>query len=50
MASDFVGTNSEHHSLDSVNLVTKDEFLGYSFRLYNRLELLSKIRILSRIS
>ena len=42
MASDFVGTSSEHYSLDNVNLVTKDEFLDYSFRLYNRLENLSK--------
>jgi hypothetical protein len=42
MASDFVGTSSERHSLDNINLITKDEFLDYSFRLYNRLELLSK--------
>ncbi|CAF0758988.1 unnamed protein product [Adineta steineri] len=42
MASDFVGTSGERHSLDNLNLVTKEEFLDYSFRLYNRLELLSK--------
>ncbi|CAF2317016.1 unnamed protein product [Rotaria sp. Silwood2] len=42
MATDFIGTGGELHSLDNVNLVTKDEFLDYSFRLYNRLELLSK--------
>ncbi|CAF1184291.1 unnamed protein product [Rotaria sordida] len=42
MATDFIGTSGERHSLDNVNLITKDEFLDYSFRLYNRLELLSK--------
>jgi len=42
MASDFVGTSGERHSLDNINLVSKDEFLDYSFRLYNRLDLLSK--------
>ncbi len=42
MASDFIGTGGERHSLDNINLVTKEEFIDYSFRLYNRLELLSK--------
>lgn len=42
MASDFIGATGERHSLDNLNLVTKEEFLDYSFRLYNRLELLSK--------
>jgi hypothetical protein len=42
MASDFIGTGGERNSLDNVNLITKEEFLDYSFRLYNRLELLSK--------
>ena len=42
MASDFVGTSGERHSLDNINLISKDEFFDYSFRLYNRLELLSK--------
>ena len=42
MASDFIGTSGERHSLDNINLVSKEEFLDYSFRLYNRLELLSK--------
>jgi len=42
MASDLIGTSSERHSLDNVNLISKEEFLDYSFHLYNRLELLSK--------
>ncbi|CAF0728992.1 unnamed protein product [Rotaria sp. Silwood1] len=42
MATDFIGTSGERHSLDNTNLITKDEFLDYSFRLYNRLDLLSK--------
>lgn len=42
MASDFIGTGGERNSLDNINLVTKEEFLDYSFRLYNRLELVSK--------
>lgn len=42
MASDFIGTSGERHSLDNLNLISKEEFLDYSFRLYNRLELLSK--------
>ena len=42
MASDFVGASGERNSLDNVNLLKKEEFLDYSFRLYNRLELLSK--------
>ncbi|CAF1642922.1 unnamed protein product [Rotaria magnacalcarata] len=42
MATDFIGTSGEKDSLDNVNLVNKEEFLNYSFRLYNRLELLSK--------
>ena len=42
MASDFIGTGGERHSLDNINLISKEEFLDYSFRLYNRLDLLSK--------
>ncbi len=42
MASDFIGTSGERQSLDNINLLTKDEFLDYSFRLHNRLDLLSK--------
>jgi hypothetical protein len=42
MVSDFIGAGGDLHSLDNINLVTKDEFFDYSFRLYNRLELLSK--------
>jgi hypothetical protein len=42
MVSDFLGGAGGHQSLDNVNLVSKEEFLDYSFRLYNRLELLSK--------
>ena len=42
MVSDFIGATGERHSLDNLNLLTKEEFLDYSFRLYNRLELLSK--------
>ena len=42
MVSDFVGTTGERHSLDNLNLISKEEFTDYSFRLYNRLELLSK--------
>lgn len=42
MASDFIGTSGERNSLDNVNLVSKEEFVDYSFRLYNRLNLLSK--------
>lgn len=42
MATDFIGTGGEKNSLDNINLVTKEEFLDYSFRLYNRLEILSK--------
>ena len=42
MASDFIGATGERQSLDYVSLVTKEEFLDYSFRLYNRMELLSK--------
>jgi hypothetical protein len=42
MASDFIGTSGEVNSLDNLNLQTKEEFLDYSFRLYNRLDLLSK--------
>jgi len=42
MASDFIGAGGERNSLDNINLITKEEFLDYSFRLYNRLELLSK--------
>lgn len=42
MASDFIGTSGEKNSLNNLNLVTKEEFLDYSFRLYNRLEILSK--------
>ncbi|UJR25444.1 hypothetical protein I4U23_006791 [Adineta vaga] len=42
MASDFLGASGERNSLDNINLVTKQEFLDYSFRLYNRLDLLSK--------
>jgi hypothetical protein len=42
MVSDFVGASGERHSLDNLNLQTKEEFLDYSFRLYNRLELVSK--------
>lgn len=42
MASDFIDATGERHSLDNLNLVTKEEFIDYSFRLYNRLELLSK--------
>ena len=42
MVSDFISATGERHSLDNLNLLTKEEFLDYSFRLYNRLELLSK--------
>jgi len=42
MVSDFVSAPGERNSLDNINLVKKEEFLDYSFRLYNRLELLSK--------
>jgi len=42
MVSDFIGANSDRQSLDNINLVSKEEFLDYSFRLHNRLELLSK--------
>ena len=42
MVSDFVGASGERHSLDNLNLISKEEFTDYSFRLYNRLELLSK--------
>ncbi|CAF1279977.1 unnamed protein product [Adineta ricciae] len=42
MASDFIGAGGERNSLDNINLVTEEEFRDYSFRLYNRLNLLSK--------
>ena len=42
MAADFLNPNGERQSLDNINLVSKEEFLDYSFRLFNRLELLSK--------
>ena len=41
MVSDFISADGEK-SLDNINLVTEDEFRDYSFRLYNRLQLLSK--------
>ncbi|CAF1037626.1 unnamed protein product [Rotaria sp. Silwood1] len=42
MVSELVEKDGEHHTLDDLNLLTKEEFLNYSFRLYNRLETLSK--------
>ncbi|CAF0852290.1 unnamed protein product [Rotaria sordida] len=42
MASELVENNDEYHTLDDFNLLTKEEFLNYSFRLHNRLETLSK--------
>jgi hypothetical protein len=42
MAAELVGTRGERQSLDNINLVSKEEFEDYSFRLYNRLEILSK--------
>ena len=42
MVSDFIGASGERHSLDNLNLQSKEDFVDYSFRLYNRLSLLSK--------
>lgn len=42
MAAELVESNGEHLSLDHLTLVTKEEFLNYSFRLNHRLEHLSK--------
>ena len=42
MVSEFIGANGDRQSLNNINLVTKEEFFDYSFRLHNRLELLSK--------
>lgn len=42
MATDLLGTGHARQSLDNLNLISKEEFIDYSFRLYNRLELLSK--------
>ncbi|CAF2425462.1 unnamed protein product [Rotaria sp. Silwood2] len=41
MVSELIEKNGEHHTLDDLNLLTREEFLNYSFRLYNRLETLS---------
>lgn len=41
MVSDFISAGGEK-SLDNINLVTEEEFRDYSFRLHNRLQLLSK--------
>lgn len=42
MAADLLNPSGERQTLDNINLVSREEFLDYSFRLYNRLELLAK--------
>jgi hypothetical protein len=42
MVEELVDKDGEHHSLDNLNLLTKDEFLNYSLRLSNHLDILSK--------
>jgi hypothetical protein len=42
MVEELVDKNGERQSLDNLNLLTKDEFLNYSLRLSNHLDILSK--------
>ncbi|CAF0730813.1 unnamed protein product [Didymodactylos carnosus] len=41
MVNEFV-SGGDKYSLDDTNLLTKEDFTNYSFRLYNRLNLLAK--------
>jgi len=42
MVSELVDKDGEHQSLDNLTLITRDEFLNYSLRLYNHLDVVSK--------
>ena len=42
MVTEFMEGSNQRKSLNDINLKTKEELLDYSFRLYNRLEILSK--------
>jgi hypothetical protein len=37
-----VNKNDERQSLDNLNLITREEFLNYSLRLHNHLDIVSK--------
>jgi hypothetical protein len=42
MAAELVDKNGQRQSLDDLSLLTRDEFLNYSLRLYNHLEIVSQ--------
>jgi len=42
MVSELVDKNGERQSLDNLNLINRDEFLNYSLRLSNHLDIVSK--------
>lgn len=42
MVSELVDKNGERQSLDNLNLITREEFLNYSLRLHNHLDIVSK--------
>jgi len=42
MVAELVDKDGERQSLDNINLISRDEFLNYSLRLYNHLDILSK--------